>query len=307
MKPNLPMLLAAALSVVFPFTHAQVERDESFSLNRVRDNQPSLDVIYVPTPNEVVHEMLRLAKVGADDVVYDLGSGDGRIVVTAAQRYGARGVGVELDPQRLREAEANARRAQVEDKVEFRQQDLFEADLSDATVVTLYLLESLNIRLRPKLLEELAPGTPIVSHAFSMGDWRPERLQRVKVGQREYTVYLWTVPARIEGEWTWEDPLGNQPVSARLDQQYSTIFGELTAGGETSTVRQARVNGPQVRIEAQRQVEGRSVPVLYQGEARGDEIVGTVTVRDGATPRESPWRATRSGEASEGLARESGK
>lgn len=150
------------------------------------------DVPYVPTPPEVVDEMLKVANVGANDVIYDLGSGDGRIVITAAQRFGTRGVGVDIDPERVAEAKANAQKAGVSDRVEFRQQDLFQTDLKEASVVTLYLLPEVNLRLRPKLLQ-LKPGTRIVSHAFDMGDWKPEQVRQVN-GR---TVYYWTVPKTI--------------------------------------------------------------------------------------------------------------
>jgi SAM-dependent methyltransferase len=153
----------------------------------------SLDVPFVPTPNDVVAGMLRLAGVKSGDVVYDLGCGDGRIVIAAAQRAkGVRAVGVDIDPRRIAEAEANARKAGVADRTRFIQQDLFQADLREATVVTLYLLPSLNVRLRPKLLEELKPGTRIVSHGFDMGDWKPARVARA--GNSD--IYLWIVPER---------------------------------------------------------------------------------------------------------------
>ena len=151
------------------------------------------DVVYVPTPYAVVEKMLELADVDENDVVYDLGSGDGRIPIMAAQEYGARGIGIEIDPERIQEARQNAQEEGVTDHVEFIQQDLFETDLSEATVVTLYLLPSLNVKLRPKLLKELEPGTPIVSHDFNMGDWEPERVVEVEGS----TVYLWTVPEEI--------------------------------------------------------------------------------------------------------------
>ena len=154
--------------------------------------QRAPDVIYVPTPPEVVAEMLRMADVQPGDVIYDLGSGDGRIPITAARQYGVRAVGIDIDPQRIAEAKANARAAGVTDKVRFIQGDLFEADISDATVVTLYLLNSLNEKLRPKLLRELKPGTRIVSHDFQMGDWKPEKTATVS-GR---TIYFWTVPAK---------------------------------------------------------------------------------------------------------------
>jgi len=150
----------------------------------------SPDVIFVPTPDQVVDLMLRMAEVSARDVVYDLGSGDGRIPITAAQRYGARGVGIDINPTRIEEARANARNARVEDKVRFIEGDLFEAKIAGATVVTLYLLNTLNAKLRPKLLKELRPGTRVVSHAFHMGDWKPERTDVVNGSE----VFLWKVP-----------------------------------------------------------------------------------------------------------------
>ena len=150
------------------------------------------DVQYVPTPMPVVAEMLRMANVKQGDVLYDLGSGDGRIPIMAAREYGIRAVGIDIDPQRIAEANKNARAAGVTQKVRFIQGDLFEADFSEATVVTLYLLNSLNERLRPKLLRDLKPRTRIVSHDFDMGDWQPEKTAYVN-GSR---IYLWTVPAR---------------------------------------------------------------------------------------------------------------
>jgi cyclopropane fatty-acyl-phospholipid synthase-like methyltransferase len=145
--------------------------------------------MFVPTPQEVVDVMLKMAKVTANDVVYDLGSGDGRIPITAAKEYGARGVGIDLDPRRIKEANDNAKAAGVSDKVTFLNQDLFTTDISDATVVTLYLLASLNLKLLPKLMRELKPGTRVVSHAFGIGDWKPERT--IHVNGR--SVYYWTI------------------------------------------------------------------------------------------------------------------
>ena len=150
------------------------------------------DVIFVPTPQEVVDAMLEVAKVTKNDVVYDLGSGDGRIPVTAAKKYGARAIGIDIDPQRIKEANANAQSAGVTDRVKFLNEDLFTTDISDASVVTLYLLPSLNMKLMPKLMKELKPGTRIVSHAFDMGDWKPE--QTLNVNGR--TVYYWTIPKK---------------------------------------------------------------------------------------------------------------
>jgi len=151
---------------------------------------PHLDVPYVPSPNPVVDGMLKLAGVKASDTVYDLGCGDGRIVIAAAKTYGAKGVGVDINPERLEEARANAKSAKVEDKVHFEENDLFKANISNATVVTLYLLPGVNERLKPKLMKELKPGTRVVSHSFDMGDWKPDREELVD-GRH---IYLWTIP-----------------------------------------------------------------------------------------------------------------
>jgi protein-L-isoaspartate O-methyltransferase len=153
------------------------------------------DVIYYSTPAETVSEMLRMAAIKKGDVLYDLGSGDGRIPIAAAQRYGVRAVGIEIDPKLITEAEKNARDANVSSLVSFRNDDMFRTSLREATVVTLYLSEKLNVLLRPKLLRELRPGTRIVSHDFRMGDWPPEKTVRVPWGKLYRTVYLWTVPA----------------------------------------------------------------------------------------------------------------
>ena len=150
------------------------------------------DVIFVPTPQDVVDEMLKMANVTKGDVLYDLGSGDGRIAVTAAKRYGVRAVGIDIDPERIREATENARKAGVGNLVQFRREDLFKADFHEATVVTLYLLPDLNVKLRPRLWQELKPGTRIVSHQFDMADWKPEK--QLELNGR--TIYFWTIPER---------------------------------------------------------------------------------------------------------------
>lgn len=153
------------------------------------------DVPYVPTPQNVVDEMLKLANVTKNDVVYDLGCGDGRLVITAVQKFGAkRGFGVDIDPERIAESNANAKTAGVTDRVTFAVQDLFQTDFKEATVVTLYLLPEVNLRLRPKLWSDLRPGTRVVSHSFNMGDWEPQKTVTVEPGGQR--LYLWTIPAK---------------------------------------------------------------------------------------------------------------
>ena len=177
------MVLAALLSVILGLVvlHAQSPK-------------PGVpDVVYVPTPQSVVDAMLELAAVKPSDVVYDLGSGDGRIVITAAKKFGARGVGIEIDPALVKQATENAAAAGVSDRVRFVTQDLFKADISDATVVTLYLLQSINERLRPKLVRELKPGARVVSHVFNMGpEWPPQK--ELMVGPNR--IFLWTIADR---------------------------------------------------------------------------------------------------------------
>jgi len=162
------------------------------------DDTTDKDVPYVPTTQSVVTRMLEVADVSEDDVVYDLGSGDGRIPITAAEQFGARGFGVEIDSNLVEKSRANAREAGVEDRVRFRQGDMFNTDLSDATVVALYLWPEMNVQLRPKLLRELDPGDRIVSHDFRMGDWEPDRVVDAGRGNTgEETVYLWIVPEEV--------------------------------------------------------------------------------------------------------------
>jgi SAM-dependent methyltransferase len=203
MKKLAPLKLAVSLSLsTFALTScatpiAQAPKPDSAPVTQSTPVDPvNRDVPYVPTPEPVVERMLELAKVTKNDLLYDLGSGDGRIVIKAAQKYGARGVGVDIDPQLVQKANNNAKAAGVSDRVEFRQQNLFDMDLSKATVVTLYLLPQINLKLRPQLLKQLKPGTRIVSHAFDMGEWKPE--QTVQVGGN--TIFVWTVPQKVPPE-----------------------------------------------------------------------------------------------------------
>jgi len=182
---RIPFLLCAVLASSLAF--AQVPAKKA-----APQPQQYPDVIFVPTPQEVVDAMLKIADVKPGDVLYDLGSGDGRIPITAAKRFGVRAVGIDIDPQRIAEANENARRNGVTGQVQFRNENLFTADFREATVVTLYLLPDLNVKLRPKLWKELKPGTRIVSHQFEMGDWKPEKT--VELNGRK--IYFWTIPEK---------------------------------------------------------------------------------------------------------------
>ena len=187
-------LVVSTLALVLGLTVA----GSTVAQQQLKPLEKDPEVPYVPTHERVVAEMLKVAKVGKNDVLYDLGSGDGRIPITAAKQFGTRGVGVDIDPARVIEAQANAVKAGVADKVKFMQQDLFETDIKEATVVTLYLLPDVNLRLRPKLLAELKPGTRVVSHNYDMGDWKPLQTITVKVPE-EHTIYYWVVPPKSGG------------------------------------------------------------------------------------------------------------
>jgi SAM-dependent methyltransferase len=234
--------------------------------------QIKTDVPFVPTSEETVEAMLRLAQVGPDDLVYDLGCGDGRIVVTAAKRFGARAIGVDINPERIQESTQNALQAGVTNRVRFVQGDLFTADIQNATVVSLYLLPSVNLRLRPKLLSELRPGTRIVSHSFDMGDWRPDQTRRVG---GYTTIYGWVVPANATGSWNITIPggpgMGGETVE--ITQQFQKIGGSMVSGGKRIPLRDARLEGDRIEFTVDR-MNGRSDPMRFTGRIRGDQIEG---------------------------------
>lgn len=243
------ILLAAAMALWGGRTMTTVTAAES-----------PLDVHYVPTPHKVVERMLEMADVQPDDYVIDLGSGDGRIVIAAVRDRGARaGLGIDLDPQRISEARYNARREGVDDRVTFDQGDLFQKDFSDATVLTLYLLHSLNLRLKPLILERMAPGTRVVSHAFDMGDWAPDH--RDVVDGR--SVYLWIVPARVAGRWRLQGPDGSD-VTLSLNQTFQRIDGSATVDGSEIALREAMLRGDEIRFAIG--------PDRYVGRVDGDTI-----------------------------------
>ena len=230
--------------------------------------EPKLDVVYVPTPQPLVDRMLVMAEVKPTDFVMDLGCGDGRMIVTAAKTYGTRGYGVDINPERIEEANANARSAGVADKVKFEVANLFEQSMAKADVLTMYLLSEINLKLRPKILAEMKPGSRVVSHAFSMGQWEPDAKDMIEGKQ----AYLWYVPAQVAGTWKVE---GETDLQLDLKQQFQMVTGRVTSDG-----RQSEVSGKLKGTEIALTIEGRDRPMT--GRVDGQEIVGT------------NWRARRS-------------
>jgi hypothetical protein len=246
---------------------------------------------YRPTPQAIVDRMLELAKVRADDYVVDLGSGDGRIVLTAATKYGARGLGVEIDRGLVRKAQQAAEAAGVSDRAKFAVQDLYETPLGEVTVLTLYLLPEMNRKLLPKIMAEMKPGTRVVAQEFTVGDWPPD-YQEVAAGNEEWTgwsrtrgVYLWTVPAKIGGEWRIEREGAAFPLV--VEQLYQNAEGRIAAGGGEAMVAFAPLKGREVRF---RVPEPAAAAGEYVGTADGNVMEGTWTGGAGAGGK---WRAVR--------------
>ncbi|HVQ61639.1 MAG TPA: class I SAM-dependent methyltransferase [Burkholderiales bacterium] len=249
-----------------------------------QDSLKELDTPYVPTPQVVVDRMLDLAQLKAGEMVIDLGSGDGRIMIEAATRYGARGFGVEIDPLLVKRSNENALRAGVADRVKFLQQDLFKTDFHEANVLTLYLLPDVNLALRPKILAELKAGARVVSHDYNMGDWRPDAEETIpapdkKVGARkESQVYLWTVPAKVDGDWKFELSGGVKSRRTRLSlkQKYQMVSGtvELTGQGDVP-LSGGKLRGNELRLTLPPGAVDRG-PVEMVGRVNGDTLAGTL-------------------------------
>jgi hypothetical protein len=257
----------------------------------VKDGGP-----YVPTPQAVVDAMLDIAKVGPGDFVVDLGSGDGRIVLTGATRHKASGMGVDIDGELVDLANASAQRLGVAQRVQFLRQDVLAADVSRATVLTLYLLPGMMERLRPKLLKELRPGTRIVSHDFDLGEWKPDRSVDVQTpekyeisGSWSSTVHLWTVPAAVDGAWLGTvEGGGGSPFRLEVKQRYQHFEGQLVRDAQVMVLRDARIEGARIRFSAPG-ADGRLQ--VYTGTVQDGKITGEARAGGGsATAR---WSASR--------------
>ena len=251
------------------------------------------DVTYVPTPQVVVDEMLRLASIGPGDFVIDLGSGDGRILVTAAKKFGARGFGVDLDAELVAESRENARVAGVGDRVQFLNQDLFKTDISQATVVTMYLLPQVNRRLRPRLLD-LRPGTRIVAHDFDLDDWKPDEKTTIRKN-----VFLWIVPAKVAGRWQARIALPSGECSFEFDlrQRFQEIDGLARIDGQMAQMWEPRLRGDRIRFVIVDSADRDNEATLYfEGRISGDAMEGDIRRGVGKDRTLIKWRAARTGQ-----------
>ena len=254
-------------------------------------------VPYVQTPMEIVERMLRMAEVRTGDSVIDLGSGDGRIVIEAAKR-GARGLGVDLDPALVKLATQNAQRAGVADRARFEVRDIFETDLSSASVVTMYLLPDFNVKLLPRLLA-LKPGTRIVSHDGAIGDWPADETLQMRTPEKPVgiggnsKIELWIVPADLRGTWTSQIPQHGGAWNFQIGQNYQMLDLQVRADGRDLLVRNTRLRGEEVKLVITGIVKNRAWHHYFVGQAKGDTIEGELTVSDGNNKVVYPWLAKR--------------
>ena len=274
-----------AVIIFSPFTQRAVSQIQLDGKEKI-----TLDVPYEPSSEEVVKAMLEIAKVDRNDIVYDLGCGDGRIVITAAQKVGARGVGVDLDPERVKESLENARKANVTDRVEFFQQDLFQTDISKATVVMLYLWPEVNLKLRPKLLRELKAGTRVVSHSHDMGDWETDLTFTASEGHR---VHFWVIPANVTGVWNWDMPGEKDRYVLKLNQKFQKISGTLQSGSGVIPIKNLELRGDRLMFTLEKPFKGQMKILRFMGHVRGHFIEGTAEELTSGSQVIRPWKTRR--------------
>ena len=284
MSPRPPWRLAAALAAALLLAAAAPAAAAERAPYEPAIGQPGKDVIWVPTSEALAERMLAMAQAGHDDTVVDLGSGDGVIAITAAAKFGAHALGIEYNADMVNLARSNATAAGVAERVRFVQGDIFASDFSEATVLTLYLLQDLNLRLRPQILS-MRPGTRVVSHTFDMGDWRPDEVSSLQ-GQR---CYLWIVPASVFGVWSLDTTgSGHMPrLEIEFDQQYQAIRGSVILGAVTAGLREARLRGFHVAFAF---VDDRGVRRDFSGQVSGMRMEGSYRADDGTEGR---WAAVR--------------
>lgn len=246
-----------------------------------------LDVPYVPTPDNVVERMLDLTDVKSSDYVIDLGSGDGRIVIAAAKR-GASGHGIDLDPERVAEARENASREGVDDQIMFMEENIFDTDFSEASVITMYLLPSVNKKLRPELIDKLQPGTQVVSHSFDMGSWKADKKVVVKNNGRSHDIYYWVIPAQAEGTWSWS--YNGNDFNLKINQRFQEISVKLTDSNDTFfDIHKAELKGKRLTIRASNEDQN----YIFSGRVEGENIYGMMQHHNGQEKNFSQWSATK--------------
>lgn len=258
----------------------------------------NLDVPFIPTTMKVVRTLLELGLVGPGDFLIDLGSGDGRIVITAAKEYGARGFGVDLNEDLVKLSKQYAVAEGVENTVDFFVRDIFKTDIREASVVTMYLLNEVNIQLRPKLLDELKPGSRIISHDFHLGEWRPDKMVHLDIGksyQDDTILYLWVVPARVGGMWHWQLPISgsDHTFDLELDQRYQNISGMIKNLDYNLQIFDADLKGDRIQFSLFALADDRMIRQDYKGRIQGNSIVGTVELKGIFEKTLLQWRATR--------------
>lgn len=261
--------------------------------------QQAADVPYVSTPWNVVAAMLEMARVNASDNLIDLGSGDGRIVIEAAKKLGARGTGVELNASLVSDAQREAKRQSVDGRVSFVQGNLFSFDIGAATVLSMYLLPQINLQLRPRIFSQLKPGTRVVSHDFDMGEWKPDQRSEVAVPNKSYgqpvsQVYLWYVPANVAGKWRWQLNVGGRPhvYEARIDQRFQALEAAALVDGGSAVTRNLKLRGDQIELTLVREMYGQPVIHEFSGRVAGDNAIGRVRLSGGDSAT-LDWIATR--------------
>lgn len=260
----------------------------------VRAQEGAGDVIYVPTPQKVVEAMLKMAKVGPKDFIIDLGSGDGRMVITAAREFGARGMGVDLDTVLLELSRENAKRDGVAERAKFIEQNLFETDLGQATVISTYLLPEMNQRLRPRLLN-LRPGTRVVAHDYHMGEWYPDQNDTLIVPEKvvgrpgKSFIYMWVVPAKLAG--IWESRLKSERWEFDFTQNFQMIDGAIRINGRRIKLPQFKLAGDQIIFTVVAKAGDNSTRHRFKGTVQNSVIDGWVTVGSGTALKTLPWRA----------------
>jgi len=262
-----------------------------------QDADVELDVPYVATHQQAVEAMLKLASVTSSDYVIDLGCGDGRIVITAAKEFKARGFGVDLDPQRIRESNQNAAKAGVTDRVKFKVADIMVTDIREASVVALFLLDSVNLRLRPRLFAQLKPGARVVSNTFHMADWKADKTVRHRRAY-ERIIHLWIIPAPVGGTWRvkTETPGGERTATLKLTQQFQNIAGTVSvAAGTEAPITEASLQGKRIKFTASSRINGKDVKIAYDATVEGDTMKGTQKWLTGPTAGTYPWAAKRDG------------